>query len=124
MEFSSKWFSGRKKKAPVPKTGNTQIPFSQAAQAQLLAMFRNSTRNYKVVPDERLLQQIGQQIAQAMKQQASAPKDADMENMSAEECGAMGDHLQKHGRWQEAEKWLLTALEKSEQADDLKVRGK
>ncbi len=42
-----------------------------------------------------------------------------MENMSAEECGAMGERLLDIGPWQESEKWFCAALEKAEQANDI-----
>jgi len=39
--------------------------------------------------------------------------------MSAEQCGAYGEHFMNMGRWQEAERLLLAAVDKAEGEKDL-----
>ncbi|MCP4696841.1 MAG: tetratricopeptide repeat protein [Gammaproteobacteria bacterium] len=86
-------------------------------QARLLAMLRRQQPEFRTVPDETVLLLL----EQVMQPRAAAPEEADMESMSAEECGAMGERLLNKGRSQEGEKWLFAAREKAEQASDLKA---
>jgi tetratricopeptide (TPR) repeat protein len=92
------------------------IPAEIKAQIDMLRQAHRQLRN---LSDEQLIEMIQKQAMLLQKVQGAALGAADMEKMSAQECGAIGQQLLQLGRWQEAERWFLAALEKAERVDDL-----
>ena len=88
-----------------------EIPAEVRVQVQAL---RSKHPELKAASDEQILEAM-----QARTPQAKPPDEAEMDKMSAAECGAQGEALLSVGQWQEAERCLFAALEKAEKAGDL-----
>ncbi|MEI7868412.1 MAG: tetratricopeptide repeat protein [Candidatus Methylumidiphilus sp.] len=101
------WFDKRNKEAQ-------KIPEEIKAQLNLL---RQADPEFQSLSDKQLMLLI-QQAMEMEATQANVPDKASIERLSAEECGAIGNQLLELGRWQEAESWIINALEKSENTRD------
>jgi tetratricopeptide (TPR) repeat protein len=68
------------------------------------------------LPDE----VVAQMISEAMQEQQAGPLagSEELEKMSAKELNLMGQRLLNMGRWDEAERYFLCAVERAEQEND------
>ena len=81
----------------------------------MIAQLRAKHTELAGVSDEQILTML----EQARSQPPAQGSVQDLDKMGANECGVLGEQLLQTGRWDEAERCFLAALEKSEQAGDL-----
>ena len=81
----------------------------------MIAELRSQHAELAGVSDEQIL--VVLQRAQSRAAAKSSVEDLD--EMAAEECGALGEQLLHAGRWDEGERCFFAALEKAKQAGDL-----
>jgi len=87
---------------------------------QIIAQAKQRMPQLAHLPDE----VVAQLILQAMQEQQAGPPagSQDLASMSAEELTRAGEQLRNVGRWQEAERYFLQAMENAENANNLQMQ--
>ena len=76
----------------------------------VIAQLRSQHAELADVSDEQILMML----QQAQSQAAAGGSIQDLDKMSAEDCGALGEQLFYAGRWDECQRCFLAQLEKAE----------
>lgn len=87
-----------------------------------LNQVRQMVPQFRELSDEQIMDMIPQHLQAILNEmetaQAGAADQANIEKMSAAACGLKGEQLLDSGRWQDAEPWLVAALDKAEKSGD------
>lgn len=84
-----------------------------------IAELRSQHAELAALSDEQILMMVQQAQTQAGQAPAAGGALPDLESMSANKCGVLGEQLLHAGRWDEAERCFFAGLEKAEKVGDL-----
>lgn len=91
---------------------------------QMIALSRQQFPQLSNLSDEQMAEIMIQANQKMKKLQEEPPVNKEeLGNMTPEDLGMLGAHMQEMGRWDEAEKYFFLAMEKAERMNNIRVQA-